>query len=1021
MQRKEEEKKEKEKEKEKADRKASILAGASLSFKGSVDVISQKKLLNEMTAIKKPTRAFRRSASSEGLTRSPSVENKKSGLAYPESKSFIKLGTKEPKLGSSSDSLTSDDKTRWYLNRTEDNEKFYVNESGETAWEVPSNGEVVKIPEGWEQQWDDSGGIFFYNTESGQTSWTLPDTDSSVSSPSSFSDRRKARESMKNKQSMLPSELKEDFLYLLNVGNSPFSEELTATFKNCEGTQQIGDFLLGHLGDKKVALLPSESEEEMSLDHSILLPKTFTVVFLFFLVNTNKEYLKELKRLKKETSSRFKYPSCLLVVPNFDGKRKENPSEINAILNKIGAHEYVEINSNSKEDLHKLITVALDTSKERRGNNQRRFTIKTGLSQIYGNRGSSGENNSASGNTPPSAGSFLNLSSPTLISEPKTKPLSESGNTTEQSIHSVISAIPREEDEEGGRRTRRGGEEMLTKQLVGLFEDLCTGKLNIDIKVLKVLLFKHSDKVLKKAQERAHKQAMEKSPFASKGLFHKSIKVSKLAYRFVVKGNQLNIAMFDYLTITNGWGAKATFNFVNHHEFNAEAFVSFYPQSGTIEKGKFQDIKIGYVCFQPTKLETLIIVDVSIADEKDKEKSWVERFFIPVTLISEECTVDEQAFWEIDSADLDTLKTLGAGASASVFLCEMWGTQVAMKKWEFGRLDSPPADFHRELESLKKLRHPNVVSFIGAITVAPGRACLITEFLELGGLDTVLKDEKYDLPFPLRVRMALDAANGMKFVHAQGKVHRDMKSLNLLVDTKFNVKVADFGESREVTYTVMTLGIGTYLWMAPEVMNRQNYSFAADMFSMGVVLWELYTRKLPDRSVQDVGEGTMPPLPDDCPAEYAQLVSHCCNPVPSRRPNFIQLAEALSSYHKQLTESTIEQIIPDEGSGEDGSGFLDSSSETPSSSSSVEDIKAISPSPSFVNPVQNSSAAVVPRGRAGSSPLSGVAATPHPAIVAPIIPPRMITKSDSSNELSKPSSKSFLSRIGSAARGSHDK
>lgn len=130
-----------------------------------------------------------------------------------------------------------------------------------------------------------------------------------------------------------------------------------------------------------------------------------------------------------------------------------------------------------------------------------------------------------------------------------------------------------------------------------------------------------------------------------------------------------------------------------------------------------------------------------------------------------------------------------------------------------------------------------MVSFIGAITIAPGRACLITEFLELGGLDTVLKNESYDLPFPLRVRMALDTANGMKFVHAQGKVHRDMKSLNLLVDTKFNVKVADFGESREVTYTVMTVGIGTYLWMAPEVMNRQNYSFAADMFSMGVVIF----------------------------------------------------------------------------------------------------------------------------------------------------------------------------------------
>lgn len=156
----------------------------------------------------------------------------------------------------------------------------------------------------------------------------------------------------------------------------------------------------------------------------------------------------------------------------------------------------------------------------------------------------------------------------------------------------------------------------------------------------------------------------------------------------------------------------------------------------------------------------------------------------------------------------------------------------------------------------------------------------------------------------------------------------------------------------------------------------------------------------------------MPPLPDDCPMEYAQLVSHCCNPIPSRRPNFIQLAEALSSYHKQLTESTLEDIIPDDES----EGSFESI-EIPSSSSSVEDIssKSISPTPSFAAPLnlaQNSTAASNnQRGRAGSSGLA-----------VPIIPPRTINKVDSSNELSsKPSGKSFLSRIGSAAKSSHDK
>lgn len=79
------------------------------------------------------------------------------------------------------------------------------------------------------------------------------------------------------------------------------------------------------------------------------------------------------------------------------------------------------------------------------------------------------------------------------------------------------------------------------------------------------------------------------------------------------------------------------------------------------------------------------------------------------------------------------------------------------------------------------LRHENVVSFIGAVTAHPGKAYIITEFLELGGLDGVLKNKDIDLPFATRVKMAIDANKGMVFMHEKGKMHRDMKSLNLLV------------------------------------------------------------------------------------------------------------------------------------------------------------------------------------------------------------------------------------------------
>jgi hypothetical protein len=97
---------------------------------------------------------------------------------------------------------------------------------------------------------------------------------------------------------------------------------------------------------------------------------------------------------------------------------------------------------------------------------------------------------------------------------------------------------------------------------------------------------------------------------------------------------------------------------------------------------------------------------VNLAKDDEKEKIYFERFYIPVKLEVEDPNPNEAAgipthqFWEIDINQVDTLRTLGGGASASVFLSTLWGVQVAMKKWEFGRLDQPPVDFTRELETL---------------------------------------------------------------------------------------------------------------------------------------------------------------------------------------------------------------------------------------------------------------------------------------------------------------------------------
>ena len=120
------------------------------------------------------------------------------------------------------------------------------------------------------------------------------------------------------------------------------------------------------------------------------------------------------------------------------------------------------------------------------------------------------------------------------------------------------------------------------------------------------------------------------------------------------------------------------------------------------------------------------------------------------------------------------------------------------------------------------------------------------EYMERGSLSDVLNDKAIPLSAALRSRMALEAARGMLYLHTLKPpvLHRDLKSPNLLVDHQYRVKIADFGLSRfRVEYT-MTF-CGSPKWTAPEVLNGLSYDTAADVWSYGVVVWELLTRQVP--------------------------------------------------------------------------------------------------------------------------------------------------------------------------------
>ncbi|WMV13291.1 hypothetical protein MTR67_006676 [Solanum verrucosum] len=264
--------------------------------------------------------------------------------------------------------------------------------------------------------------------------------------------------------------------------------------------------------------------------------------------------------------------------------------------------------------------------------------------------------------------------------------------------------------------------------------------------------------------------------------------------------------------------------------------------------------------------------------------------------------------WEIDHQLLKFEYKIASGSYGDLYKGTYCSQEVAIKILKSERLNAElQTEFAQEVYIMRKVRHKNVVQFIGACT-RPPNLCIVTEYMSGGSVYDYLHKQRGSFKLPTLLKVAIDVSKGMNYLHQNNIIHRDLKAANLLMDENEVVKVADFGVARVKAQTgVMTAETGTYRWMAPEVIEHKPYDHKADVFSFGVVLWELLTGKIPyeyltplQAAIGVVQKGLRPTIPKHTPLKLAELLETCWQQDPTSRPDFSAIVDILQQIAKEV-------------------------------------------------------------------------------------------------------------------------
>uniref|UniRef100_A0A4W5KFT4 receptor protein-tyrosine kinase n=1 Tax=Hucho hucho TaxID=62062 RepID=A0A4W5KFT4_9TELE len=264
---------------------------------------------------------------------------------------------------------------------------------------------------------------------------------------------------------------------------------------------------------------------------------------------------------------------------------------------------------------------------------------------------------------------------------------------------------------------------------------------------------------------------------------------------------------------------------------------------------------------------------------------------------------------EIHPSHVTKQKVIGAGEFGEVYrgILKAPGRKegaVAIKTLKPGYSEKQRQDFLSEASIMGQFSHQNIIRLEGVVTKFK-HAMIVTEYMENGALDKYLKDRDGEMPSFQLVGMMYGIAAGMKYLSDMSYVHRDLAARNILVNNNLECKVSDFGLSRvleddpEGTYTTSG-GKIPIRWTAPEAIAYRKFTSASDVWSFGIVMWEVMAfgeRPYWDMSncevMKAINEAFRLPAPMDCPSAVYQLMLQCWLQDRSKRPRFPDIVSLL--------------------------------------------------------------------------------------------------------------------------------